>query len=423
MTHATLGDDELLDLVQRQTLRYFWDFAHPVSGLARERSDATPGCGADTVTTGGTGFGVMAIVAGVERGWLGREEAAARLLEMVRFLGRAERFHGIFPHWLDGRTGATAAFSEHDDGADLVETSFLLMGMLAARQYLDGTGAVERELRQGVDVLWDEAAFDWHNQGGQDVLYWHWSPRHGWAMNHPIRGWNECLVTYVLAAASERHGVPPEAYHRGWATGPDFLNGRTYHGIRLPLGPDLGGPLFFAHYSFTGLDPRGLVDRYADYFEQNVAHTLINHRHCVANPNGHAGYGEACWGLTASDDPGGYEAHAPDRDRGVVSPTAAIASMPYTPELSLKALRHFMAYEGGRLWTELGFVDAFCPAGSWRAGTHLAIDQGPIVVMIENYRSGLLWRLFMSCPEVREGLRRLNFASPHFERASRVRQA
>ena len=418
MTQATLGDDELLDLVQRQTLRYFWDFAHPVSGLARERSDAPPGCGVDVVTTGGTGFGLMAIVAGVERGWLKRAEAAARLLDMVRFLGRAERFHGIFPHWLDGRTGATAPFSEKDDGADLVETSFLLMGMLAARQYFDGTGAAERELRQRIDPLWDEAAFAWHTKGGDEVLYWHWSPRHGWAMNHPIRGWNECLVTYVLAAASERHAVPPETYHRGWATGPDFLNGRTYHGIRLPLGPDFGGPLFFAHYSFTGLDPRGLVDRYADYLEQNVAHTLINRRHCLANPHGHAGYGEACWGLTASDDPWGYEAHAPDRDRGVISPTAAIASMPYTPELSLKALRHFMEYEGGRLWTDLGFVDAFSPAESWRAGSHLAIDQGPIVVMIENYRSGLLWRLFMSCPQARKGLRRLGFASPHLEAAS-----
>lgn len=413
MTQTTLRDDELLDLVQRRTLRYFWDFAHPVSGLARERSNATPGCGANIVTTGGTGFGVMAIVAGVERGWIERAEAAARLLGMVRFLGRADRYHGIFPHWLDGRTGRTAPFSDQDDGADLVETSFLLMGLLAARQYFDRADAAERELRERIDLLWDEAAFDWHTRGGEDVLYWHWSPRHGWGMNHPIRGWNECLITYVLAASSRRHTVRPEAYHRGWATGPHFVNGRIYHGIRLPLGPDFGGPLFFAHYSFTGLDPRGLEDRYADYFEQNVAHTLINHRHCVANPNGHAGYGEACWGLTASDDPWGYEAHAPDRDRGVITPTAALASMPYAPEPSLAALRHFMDYDDGRLWTDMGFVDAFCPAEAWRADSHLAIDQGPIVVMIENYRSGLLWRLFMSCPEIRHGLRRLGFASPH----------
>ncbi|MCB9968375.1 MAG: beta-glucosidase [Geminicoccaceae bacterium] len=413
MTQTTLRDDELLDLVQRQTLRYFWDFAHPVSGLARERSDVTPGCGPDVVTTGGTGFGIMAIIAGVERGWLDRAAASNRLLEMARFLGHAERHHGIFAHWLDGRTGRTVAFSELDDGADLVETSFLLMGLLTARQYFGGNGAAERELRERVDALWNEAEFDWHTKGDEDMLYWHWSERHGWAMNHPIRGWNECLVTYVLAASSRRHAVRPEAYHRGWAGGSRLANGRTYHGIRLPLGPDHGGPLFFAHYSFMGLDPRGLEDRYADYLEQNVAHTLINHRHCVANPNGHAGYGEACWGLTASDDPWGYEAHAPDRDRGVITPTAAIASMPYTPALSLAALRHFMDYDDGRLWTDMGFVDAFCPAEAWRAGSHLAIDQGPIVVMIENHRSGLLWRLFMSCPEIRDGLRRLGFTSPH----------
>lgn len=412
MQQATLDDEGLLDLVQRQTLRYFWDFGHPVSGLARERSDVTPGCGPDVVTTGGTGFGVMAILAGVERGWLKRAAASGRLLEMVRFLGRAERHHGIFPHWLDGSTGRTVAFSEQDDGGDLVETSFLLMGLLAARQYFGGTGDTEQELRQGIEALWDEAEFDWHTRGGEDVLYWHWSPRHGWAMKHPIRGWNECLVTYVLAMSSRRHAIPPEDYHRGWAGGPHFANGRTYHGIRLPLGPDFGGPLFFAHYSFMGLDPRGLVDRYADYFEQNVAHTRINHRHCALNPSGHAGYGAHCWGLTASDDPWGYEAHAPDVDRGVITPTAALASMPYAPEASLAALRHFMAYDGGALWTELGFVDAFCPAAGWQAGSHLAIDQGPIVVMIENHRSGLLWRLFMSCPEIRDGLRRLGFESP-----------
>ncbi len=412
MQPATLDDEGLFDLVQRQTLRYFWDFGHPASGLARERSDVTPGCGPDVVTTGGSGFGVMAIVAGVERGWLDRADASGRLLEMVRFLGRAERHHGIFPHWLDGNTGRTVAFSGLDDGGDLVETSFLLMGLLAARQYFDGNADAEQELLRRIEVLWDEAEFDWHTRGGEDVLYWHWSPRHEWAMNHAIRGWNECLVTYVLAASSRRHAIRPEAYHRGWAGGPHFANGRNYHGIRLPLGPDFGGPLFFAHYSFMGLDPRGLTDRYADYFEQNVAHTTINQRHCALNPNGHAGYGARCWGLTASDDPWGYEAHAPDVDRGVITPTAALASMPYTPEASLAALRHFMAYEGGSLWTELGFVDAFCPAEDWRAGSHLAIDQGPIVVMIENHRSGLLWRLFMSCPEIRDGLRRLGFACP-----------
>jgi len=304
-------------------------------------------------------------------------------------------------------------FSAKDDGADLVETSFLLAGLLTARQYFDDDGSVEQEIRDRIGALWADAAFDWHTRNGGDVLYWHWSLRHDWAMNHEIRGWNECLITYVLAAASADHGIEPQVYHRGWARSGAMANGRRFFGIRLPLGRDYGGPLFFAHYSFLGLDPRGLRDRYADYFEQNVAHALINHHYCVANPGGHAGYGEACWGLTSSDDHEGYHPHAPDRDLGVITPTAAVSSMPYTPEESLRALRYFCGDLGDRLWSDLGLVDAFSLTHQWYATSHLAIDQGPIVVMIENHRTGLLWNLFMSCPEVQHGLRRLGFESPH----------
>jgi hypothetical protein len=234
-------------------------------------------------------------------------------------------------------------------------------------------------------------------------------------MNHQIRGWNECLITYVLAASAPRHRIDPEVYHRGWAQGRTFTNGRAFYGITLPLGPDYGGPLFFAHYSFLGLDPRGLRDRYADYWQQNVAHSRINYEHCVRNPQGHKGYGAACWGLTASDDHQGYAAHAPDHDLGVIAPTAALSSFPYTPGQSMRALRHFYHDLGDRIWSEYGFTDAFSETHDWYASSHLAIDQGPIVVMIENYRSALLWRLFMSCPEVRAGLKRLGFESPHLQ--------
>ena len=410
---ADLDDGALLELVQRQTFRYFWDFAHPVSGLARERSNETPYHGREVVTTGGSGFGVMAIVVGVERSWIGREEAVDRLLEMVRFLGQASRYHGIFPHWLHGETGRTIPFSRKDDGADIVETSFLLAGLLCARQYFARPDAREAELRARIDALWHEAEWDWHTRDGGDVLFWHWSPSHGWAMNHQIRGWNECLITYVLAASSPSHPIDAEIYHRGWAGGRSFRNGRQFHGITLPLGPDFGGPLFFAHYSFLGLDPRGLRDRYADYWQQNVAHTLINREHCIRNPNGFKGYGADCWGLTASDDHLGYGAHAPDNDLGVISPTAALSSFPYTPEHSMRALRHFHHRLGDRIRGEYGFVDAFNETEGWYAGSHLAIDQGPIVAMIENHRTGLLWSLLMSCPEIQDGLHRLGFESPH----------
>lgn len=409
-------DTQLLDAVQRQTLRYFWDFAHPVSGLARERSNVAFDYGLETVTSGGSGFGIMAIVAGVERGWIKRAEAAERLLRSVRFLAKANAYHGVFPHFLDGETGRTIPFSRKDDGGDIVETSFLMMGLLAARQYFDAPA--ERELRDRINGLWSEVEWDWHTREGApkggDVLYWHWSPFNGWAMNHEIRGWNECLITYVLAASSPRYPIKPEVYHKGFARDGAIKNGQRYHGIELPLGPPEGGPLFFAHYSFMGLDPRGLKDRYADYWQQNTAHTAINRAHCLANPKHCKGYGEACWGLTACDNYEGYNAHAPDNDLGVIAPTAALGSMPYAPEHSMAALRHFYGTLGDRLWTEYGFRDSFSEGRGWFADSHLAIDQGPIVVMIENHRSGLLWKLFMSCPEVQAGLKRLGFTSPHF---------
>jgi hypothetical protein len=413
MRQHDLDDDALLELVQRQTFRYFWDFAHPVSGLARERSNLAFGYGPETVTTGGSGFGAMAIVTGAERGWTPRQDAVSRLLQMVRFLQRADSYHGILPHFLNGETGRTIPFSRKDDGGDLVETSFLIAGLLCARQYFDGMNAEERELRNRINWLWEEAEWSWHTQGGRNVLYWHWSPNNGWSMNHEIRGWNECLITYVLAASAPRYPIHPEIYHRGFADGRAFRNGREFYDITLPLGPDYGGPLFLAQFSFLGLDPRGLADRYADYFQQNVAHTLINYEHCVRNPHGYKGYGPDCWGLTSSDDPLGYRGHAPDNDSGVITPSAALSSFPYTPEHSMRALRHFHHRLGDRIWGEYGFFDAFSETHDWYASWHLAIDQGPIVVMIENYRTGLLWNLFMSCPEIQAGLRRLDFTSPH----------
>jgi hypothetical protein len=410
-----LADEALLDLVQRQTFRYFWDFGHPVSGLARERGFPGRESDLDVTTTGGSGFGAMAILVAAERGWIAREAARDRLLRMASFLERADSYHGVFPHWLNGATGRTIPFSRKDDGADLVETSYLAAGLLCVRQYFSGDDARERELRDRADRLWRDIEWDWHRRDGSNLLFWHWSPNNGWSMNHEIRGWNECLITYLLAASSPTYPVPPHVYHWGWTNGRDFKNGRSYHGIELPLGPDFGGPLFFAHYSFLGLDPRGLVDAYADYWRQNVAHTLINRQHCIANPRGHRGYCESCWGLTASDNHAGYAGHSPTVDLGVITPSAALSSFPYTPEHSMRALRHFYDVLGDRLWGEFGFRDSFCEARDWVAESHLAIDQGPIVVMIENHRSGLMWDLFMSCPEVRDGLRKLGFRSPRLE--------
>jgi hypothetical protein len=407
-----LSDSALLDIVQKQTFRYFWDFAHPVSGLARERSNMGDSYGPETTTTGGTGFGVMSIIVAAERGWITRDTAVGHILKMLRFLRRADKYHGVFPHWLNGETGRVVSFSPKDDGADLVETAYLFQGLLCAREYFNQNNPKENQLRNRINWLWNDIEWDWFTRGGISVLYWHWSPNHGWSMNNEIRGWNECLITYVLAASSDRYGIKPDVYHRGWANSSHFRSEREFYTIKLPLGFDYGGPLFFSHYSFLGLDPRGLKDSYADYWEQNKNHTLINRAYCIDNPKKFKGYGADAWGLTASDTYNGYSAHSPTEDNGTISPTAALSAFPYTPEYSMQALKHFYNNLGDKIWSEYGFTDAYNETQNWYAASHLAIDQGPIIVMIENYRSGLLWNLFMSCPEIKNGLKKLGFQSP-----------
>ncbi|MBE9602827.1 glucoamylase family protein [Pedobacter sp. MC2016-24] len=406
-----LTDSQLLDLVQKQTFRYFWDFGHPVSGMARERSNTTLNYGPEVVTTGGTGFGIMAIIVASERKFITRQQAAARTKKIVDFLYQADRYHGAFPHWLDGATGKTIPFSTNDNGADLVETSLLFQGLLTASQYYQANNTVEKDIRNKISAMWTAIEWNWFTRC-QDVLYWHWSPDKGWDMNHQIKGWNECLITYVLAASAPKNGIDKRIYDEGWAKSNTFINGAQFNGIKLPLGSDYGGPLFFSQYSFVGLDPRGLRDNYADYWEQNKNHTLINRAYCIENPKKYKGYRSDSWGLTASDSWGGYAAHSPTEDLGVITPTAALSAFPYTPEYSMQALKHFYFDKGDQLWSEYGFIDAFSEEKNWYANAHLAIDQGPIIVMIENYRSGLLWKLFMKNPDVRKGLKTLGFSSP-----------
>lgn len=402
-----ISDEELLTKVQQQTFRYFWEGAEPTSGMARERTSS----GA-TVTTGGTGFGVMAMTVAAERGFVTRSEACQRVQRIVTFLAeRATPYHGAFSHWIDGQTGQTLPFSADDNGADLVETGLLFQGLLTARAYFDGADAAESKLRTDITALWEAVEWDFFTkEGTEKVLYWHWSPDKGWAMNMPIQGWNEALIVYVLAASSPTHPIGREVYAEGWARGGAMRNGKSFYDTVLPLGEDYGGPLFWAHYSFLGLNPRGLSDAYADYWEQVCNHTRINYAYCVDNPKGYAGYGADCWGLTASDIPDGYTASSPTNDRGVIAPTAALSSMPYTPDESMAALRFFYYKLGDKLWSDYGFIDAFDLTTGWfDRGMHIAIDQGPIVVMIENYRTGLPWNLFMSDKDVQRGLAELGF--------------
>jgi hypothetical protein len=377
--------------------------------MARERNTS-----GDLVTSGGTGFGIMALVAATDRNFLNRNQVVQHLNKMTQFLWtKADQFHGAFPHWLSGSSGKTIAFSANDDGADLVETSFLIQGLLTARNYFDQTSPEETKLRETIDSIWHRVDWYWFTKGGESNLYWHWSPNKGFVMNMQIRGWNECLITHVLAASSPTHPVDTKVYHSGWARNGGLKNGRSFYGVKLPLGEDYGGPLFFTHYSFLGIDPNGLSDQYANYWEQNVNHSKINHLYCKNNPKNQAGYSDSCWGLTASDIPNSYTASSPTNDRGVITPTAALSSFPYTPEESTKALEFFYYQLGDLLWKEYGFVDAFSIGDCWAATSFLAIDQGPIAVMIENYRSGLLWKNFTAAPEVKSGMKKLGFQAPY----------
>lgn len=415
--------DSIYNDVQRSTFQYFWEGAEPASGLARERfhvDGVYPENDKNVVTVGGGGFGVMAILVGIERGYITRQEGVDRLDKIVSFLQKADRFHGAWPHWLYGETGKVKPFSTKDDGGDLVESAFMIQGLLCVRQYIKDGNAQERALAAKIDQLWKEVDWNWY-RNGKNVLYWHWSPKYAWEMNFPVRGYNECLIMYVLAASSPTHGVPAEVYHEGWAQNGKIVDSTEKFGFSLKLAhqgdsPN-GGPLFWAHYSYLGLDPRGLKDRYADYWEHNKAHTLINRAWCVENPKGFKGYGPNSWGLTSSYSIKGYAGHAPDmeNDLGVIAPTAALSSMPYTPEYSMQAMKHWYENLRDTVYGIYGFYDAFSETAGWFPKRYLAIDQGPIVVMMENHRTELLWNLFMSCPEVQSGLRKLGFESPHLK--------
>jgi len=404
----------LLDQVQRQSFDYFWKGGEPISGAARERIHTDgiyPHDDAEVVTSGGTGFGIMATLAGIERGFITRAEGYQRLNQLTDWLAKADRFHGAWAHWMypDGKA---KPFSKMDDGGDLVETAFLVQGLLAARQYFKNGNKAEKELATKMDQLWKEVDWKWYTQG-ENVLYWHWSPNYDFKKAFAVKGYNECLIMYILAAASPTHPAPVAAYHEGFMRGGAIKTDREYYGLPTVLdyydSNDMAiGPMFWSHYSYLGLDPRGLSDQYGDFWVLTQNHAKMMHRHAVANPYEYKGYSEKCWGLTSSYSMKGYAGHNPQEDFGVITPTAALSSFPYTPKESMDFLK-FMYQEQDTLIGEYGPYDAFSFQSDWYLPRYLAIDQLPIPVMIENYRSGLLWELFMSAPEIQSGLKKLGF--------------
>jgi len=415
-----ISEEALMTKVQSQTFNYFWDGAEPNSGMARERihtDGVYPRNDQNVVTSGGSGFGLMAILVGIERGFITREEALQRYQKIVKFLENADRFHGAWSHWMHGETGKVKPFGKKDDGGDLVETAFLMQGLLTVAEYFKGGSEAEQQLVANINKLWRTVEWNWYTRGGEDVLYWHWSPNYGWEKNFPVKGYNECLIMYILAASSPTYPIDKEVYEHGWARRGNMSNDTVYYGLHTVLDHYAGnsdpvGPLFWAHYSYLGLNPKGLKDQFGDYWKLNQNHALIHYRYALDNPKGYEGYGKNQWGMTSSYSIKGYSAHRPgNADQGVISPTAALSSFPYTPKKSMRFLKYLYT-EADTLVGKYGPYDAYSHEHNWYTPRHLAIDQGPIPVMIENYRTGLLWNLFMSNPDVQKGLKKLGFESP-----------
>ena len=423
-THA-MSDEELMDMVQEACFKYYWDGAEANSGLAKEN---IPGRHS-MIASGASGFGMMALLVGAEKKFISRQQLIERFKKITSFLEKAETFHGAFPHFIAGNTGKVEPFfGRRDNGGDLVETSFLLQGLLAARAYFRENNAGEEQIRKSITSIWEKIEWNWYRRfPDSKFLYWHWSPDQAWVINHRLIGWNETMITYLLAIASPSHPVPASLYYSGWANqdstgqqyrsawggtreGSMYTNGNSYYGIKLDVGVSNGGPLFFTHYSYMGYDPHQLTDRYTNYFTNNQHIAQINLRYCMANPHHYKDYSDSCWGLTASDGPFNYSADEPvfARDPGKIAPTGALASFPYTPKESMNALKNYYYNYGKFLWGEYGFRDAFDLNENWCSDIYMGLNQAPIVVMMENYRTGLIWNLFMSDKDVQNGLEKLN---------------
>jgi hypothetical protein len=425
-TTMQMSDDELLTMLQEACFRYYWEGAHPVSGTTLEN---IPGDDR-IVATGASGFGIMAVIVGVDRGFITRDQGLERLAKIANFLEKAPRYHGVWSHFMDGTSGQTLpVFDMFDDGGDLVETAFLVEGLLAARQYFNGPSQRERDLFARISRLWETIEWDWYRRSPEsDTLYWHWSPDWTWYISHRLTGFNEVMITYLLAVASPTHGIPGELYYSGWANqkeagasyrrgwsgssdGEKYTNGHTYYGIKLDVGVGSGGPLFFTHYSYMGFDPRGIRDRFTDYFDNNRSMARINLAYCTRNPGHFKGYGANFWGLTASDGPDGYLPHAPTLrvDDGTMTLTGALSSLPYTRDASMAMLKHIYRDLGDQAWGVYGPRDAINLTQDWVSPIYMGLNQAPITVMVENYRTGLIWKLFMSNPEIKSMLQKIGF--------------
>lgn len=408
-------DREIFEETHKASFMYFWELGHPVSGLTPRKSLANKRY---DIGVGASGFGIQAVIVGVHRGWVSREEVLDRLLKITKFLeNTAVRFHGVFPHLLHGETGEIIVFGGQD-GADIQETSNLMMGLLMARTYFDRDTPKEVQLRNEINKLWE--AVDYRVHEYQDALWWNHSDsqEENNGLKLLMKGYTESMTSYVLALGHPTHGIQTSSY-KGYVEGKNFVNGKEYYGYTLDVGKPTGGPLYLAQTPFLALDPRDMQDQYTYYWSRSIAHSLINYAYCVDYAPAEYKYSEGDWGLTASQVPsedGGYNNMAgPKKDTGTIAPSAALGVFPYVPYQSMMALRNFYENHKEGLWAEYGFKDSYSMYRDWYSDRYLGLDQGRTVIMMENYRSGLFWELSKKVPELQVAKEKMGIHYPKFE--------
>jgi hypothetical protein len=423
--HSDHDESRLLDVIQRGAFEYFLHETNRANGLVPDKT-----CTDWPASIAAVGLGLTAYPIGVERGFVPRAEAAERALTTLRFFWRSKHgpepdatgYNGFYYHFLDMQTGARAWQSE----LSTVDSALLLGGVLTAAAYFDGDTPVEREIRDLADRLYARADWRWAQNGGATVTHG-WTPEAGF-LPYRWEGYDEALLLYVLGLGSPTHPLSAESYG-AWASTYEW---KTVYGIPFLY----AGPLFTHQLSHVWIDFRGIRDAFMrergiDYFENSRRATLVQQQYAIRNPRGFAHYHELCWGLTASDGPGeititiegverqffDYRARGvPDGpDDGTIAPWAAVASLPFAPEIVLPTVADFMRWQVGGVH-RYGFKATFNPTfpvpgfpNGWVSPWHFGINEGPIVVMVDNYTSGLVWQLMRGCPYVVAGLRAAGF--------------
>ncbi|MGH7506888.1 MAG: glucoamylase family protein [Longimicrobiales bacterium] len=431
------SDVAFLDSLQYDTFRFFWETTNPANGMVPDRWPTE-----SFASIAAIGFGLTAYPVGAERGWITRAQAAARTLNTLRFFWTAPQgeaavgvtgHRGFFYHFLDMQTGERFQTTE----LSTIDTGLLMMGVLFAQQYFDGAGAVEAEIRALADSLYRRVEWDWAVVRQPEIVM-AWRPERGFG-DYDYDGYDEAMFLYVLALGSPTHPVEPESWTEFTSTN-EWLTFYGQEHVNF-------APLFGHQYSHVWIDFRGIQDAYMrgrgiDYFENSRRATIAQRAYAIANPNGWIGYGENLWGLTASDGPGGFSASVSGRDRqfhgywargaaagdirddGTLVPTAVGGSIPFAPDITIAALREMHRRWGMYLYDEYGFKDSFnltlagvsstprgrvVPGVGWFNDDYLGIDQGPIVLMIENHRTEFIWDVMKESPYIVRGLCRASF--------------